>query len=236
MDKLKQVILLPLFLVCLLAGCGKNASADDRPAYFDGVLVLSKGKEPVFRDRANFIDIALTGESLGKLAAVLEDAPEPEDSVDVELWLEFYGSVLRRDSLAGRDKAYIVMDSLLRFEPAAGDHREALIVGMYESTVDTMKYQLRVIPNYRYIWNEYIYGRDIVVSKVGRWERVAPYEVRFMEDECDYVRSDSVKYRSLATPRFGKGGKQEMYFEFDAKSFSLIDTDDGVLVFWKVYL
>ena len=221
----------------VIAGCGtKNVGVPEnyKYAYFDGKITFGDTAN-IFTDRANFVQFIVTGESRDKLAPVFESI-DASDSARTR-WVEFYGTTALKDTVLGYDmEMYITVDSLLGFSADTTVQRTMeVIAGPYEAELDTMKFQLRILPNYTYILNEFNYGKSLTVSKVGKWMRTSPYSLLLTEDEADYI-STVEDYSSLMTDRKDSLSHKTMRFEYDPESMTLIEQKTKTVVFWRVFM
>lgn len=224
-------------LLSVLAGCtGRPVPENTEYAYFDGKLTLTDSGPTVFRDRANFVRFIVTDSSTGRLKPVLETLTRG-DSAANSAWIEFYGSVAPKDTVMWYDMMmYITVDSLLNYGPPEGREQEYM-VGAYEFTMDTMKYQFRVLPNYTYVLSEFARQRDIMLSKKGSWKRTGPNTLLFSEEERAFVYDNGATYSSGMTPSGeDSAGNMTMRFVFDPEAETLVEKDSGTIVFWRVYL
>lgn len=224
-------------LLSVLAGCtGRPVQENTEYAYFDGKLTLTDTGSSVFVDRANFVRFIVTDSSAGRLKPVMETLTRG-DSAANSAWIEFYGSVAPKDTVLDYNMMmYITVDSLLNFGPSEGREREYM-VGAYEFTMDTMKYQLRVLPNYTYVLSEFARQRDVMLSKKGKWKRTGPYTLLFNEEERVFVYDNGAEYASGMTPSGKDSARYKtMRFVFDPEAETLVEKDSGSVVFWRVYL
>lgn len=239
MKTILQALLLCGIVISVLAGCGRKTVVmqdGEEPAYFDGWITLSDTGSHLFIDRANFVRLLVTDESLDKLAPVLESVV-PGDTSTTTRWIEFYGSVAPKDTVMDYGMVmYVTVDSLLRYGPVE-DRGMEYMVGAYEATLDTMKYHFRVLPDYTYVMNEFVKGRDMMVSKTGRWQRTDSNTLLFEEKDRVFLYDNGAQYSSpLTQPGADSSRYKSMRFVYDQDSYTLVEKEAGELVFWKVYL
>ncbi len=224
-------------LLFVFVGCNSRPVPDKiEYAYFDGKLTLTDTGSNIFVDRANFVKFIVTDSSAGRLKPVMETMKRGDSTANTR-WIEFYGSVAPKDTIMGYDMMmYITVDSLLDFGPSEGKD-QVYMVGAYEFTMDTMKYQFRVLPNYTYVLGEFARQRDVMLSKKGKWKRTGPYTLLFNEEERVFRYDNEAEYESWMTPSGEDSARYNtMRFVFDPEADTLIEKDSGKIVFWRVYL